>query len=323
MRKLKIPTLVVIALLFGSNSLPAKPLSTTGGMTKLRQQAANMLLATSLLLSPQLLDAQGGADDLQMHGDLKKVTSTSRAYQKGAMLLRVSSEEDGWSAGFHTAFIGNDADNNSLLVARRKPALQDMLLYLAQPNISVNLYGWNGSIAVNVAVEVVDLFKDKTDGTFDMVIFATDVDLAQDYPSMQMAEFPFDDEKDVELLTYRPNNIIPALNILELERLELGVLPLFARSCITVPHDKLTTIGLSTTTCGLADAAVGIGSLIVDEEGKLIGFHSASPDQEVWWVSATTRRLRKTALTLTRGASAVNAANKMTTTWGALKRRER
>ena len=323
MCKLTIPALVFV-LLLSSSTLSAKPPSMAGGMAKLRQRAVSIVLATSLLLTPQYLYAQGGAADLQMHRDLKKVTSTSRAYQKGAILLRVSSADDGWSAGFHTAFIGNDADNNSLLVARRNPALQDMLLYLTQPNISVNLYGWNGSIAENVEVEVVDLFKDKTDGTFAMVIFATDVDLARDYPHMQMAEFPFEDEKDVELLTYRPNNIVPFLHILELERLELGMLPLFVRSCMTVPHAKLTKIGLSTTTCGLADAAVGIGSLIVDEEGKLIGFHSGStPDQKVWWTSATTRRLRKTASTLTRGASAVNAVNRMTTTWGALKRHAR
>lgn len=325
MCKAKILALVIVfALLFVNDASMAKPLTPAGGIAKLRQHAVSVLLATSLLFVPQLLDAQIGVDELEMHADLKKVTSTSRAYQKGAMLVRISSEEDGWSAGFHTAFIGNDADGNSLLVARRKPALHDMLLYLAQPNISVNLYGWDGSIAKNIEIEVVDLFKDKTDNTFGMAIFATDVDLAQDYPHLQMAEFPFDDEKDVELLTYRPNNILPTLNILELERLEIGVLSLFTRTCVTVPNAHLTEIGLSTTTCGLADAAVGIGSLIVDEEGKLIGFHSGStPDQEVWWASATTRELRVRASTLTRGASAVNAANKMTTTWGALKRRDR
>ena len=320
MHKLITPALVV--MLYANSSSQA--LAHTGGMTKLRQQAASILLASSILLAPLLAPAlghaQGNAEDLQAHPDLKKVISISPDYQKGALLLHISNEVDGWNLAFHTAFIGTDKDGNALLVARRNPALFDMVFLLAQPNITVNLYGWKGLIDKDIPLEVVELARDKTDGSFDMAILAADVKLNnKNYPNMQMTEFPFKDEEDVELLTYLPNNILPRLRAAELQQLEFGRLSLFARSCITVPNAELTKIGLSTTTCGLVDGAVAIGSPIVNAEGKLIGFHSGNTPIEAWWVSATTRRLRVTASRLTSGASPVDLSNKMATTWGAIK----
>ena len=319
MRRLIIPALVV-TLLYVNSSAWAQTLASAGGMTKLRQQAASILLASSMLLAPVLGYAQGDAAELQVNPDLKKVIHASPDYQKAAMFLYITSEEKGWHTVFHTAFIGTDKDGDALLVARSNPAFIDMLALLADPNITVNLYGWKGLIDRDIAIEMVELVRDEVgNDLLDMAIFAVDVRLDKSYPNMQMAEFPFKHEEDVELLTYLPNNMLPILQAAALRQLRWGKLSLFARSCVTVPNAELTKLGLSTTTCGLVDGAVAVGSPIVNAKGKLIGFHSFNTPEEVWQVSATPRKLRVTASTLTQGASPVDGSNKMAATWGKIK----
>ena len=319
MRRLIISAFVVTLLYVNSSAL-AQTRASAGVMTKLRQQAASILLASSMLLAPVLGYAQGDAAELQVNPDLKKVTPMSPDYQKGAMLLHIGNEEGGWHTAFHSAFIGTDEDGNALLVARSNPAFIDMLALLVHPNITVNLYGWKGLIDRDILIEVVELVRDETgDDLHDMAIFAAEVKLDKNYPNLQMAEFPFKHEEDVELLTYLPNNVFPILEAAALRQLRWGKLSIFVRSCVTVPNAELTKIGLSTTTCGLVDGAIAVGSPIVNSEGKLIGFHSHNTPEEVWQVDATPRRLRVTASTLTRGASPVDGTNKMAITWGKIK----
>ena len=321
MRKLMITALVVI-LLHSNGAVLAQPLAHAGGMTKLRHKAASIMLAGSLLFAPVLGHAQGDAEELQVHPILKKVLPTSPAYQKGVIFLHMNSEDKGWQVGLHTAFIGTDDDGNALLVGLHKPASFNMVILLEEPNVTVNLYGWNGLIRRDVPVKVVELAEHMVDDKYDMVIFAADVKLNKNYPNMQMAEFPLEGDEDVKLLTYLPNSTLPFLGGAERRQLEFGILSLFARSCSTTsPIPDLVKIGLSMSTCGLVDGAVAIGSPLVNAAGELIGFHGEIILDEVWWASATTRELRVVASKLTRGASPVDVADKMTTTWAAIKRR--
>ena len=338
MRSLKI---IALALLINSSTMYANNGSVaTTTMPKLRHYVGMALLSTALWLAPLPSVAQQA--DVKQDRDFRQVTARSPDYQKAAFLLHINFKEkfvvqddvageeaeaqerevvNVWDFGYHTAFIGRDNKGNSLLVARRHPAGDDMLILLAQPSVNVSIHGWDGEVDTKVEVSVVATFKDLTDGVFDTVILAVDTDLARDYPSIPLAEFPFERREDVELLTYKPASYFAPLSAIELNALAIEDLPLYARECVTSPNAVQAAIGLGSTTCsGALGEYAGVGSLIVNIDGELIGFLSyGTPDNKLWWTSSTTHDLRQTAARLTRGASPVNAASKMPTTWGEIK----
>ena len=332
--------IIALALLLNSSILYAGKSSLLNTVIpKLRQHVGMAMLSTSLFLAPLPVIAQQA--DVRQDRDFRQVTARAPDYHQAAFLLHINFKEEFviheavgeeglvqerdvvevWDIGFHTAFIGRDPQGNSLLVSRRRPASDDILLYLAQPTATVSLHGWDGEVDNKVEVTVVGTFKDKTDGVFDTVILAVDTDLAKDYPSMQVTEFPFHDQEDVELLTYKPASYFAHLNPLELNALAAEDLPLYSRECVTAPNAVQAAIGLGSTTCGGAlGEYAGVGSLIVNLDGELVGFLSyGTPDNKLWWTSDTNYGMRQAAARLTRGASPVNAAGKVPTIWGEIK----
>lgn len=265
--------------------------------------------------------------------ELTAVVADDLAYRQGAMLLRVSvppaedAEEDAQDVeyAFHLGFIGINEDGNSLLVGRERQSGVNVGESLEKAHES-SLYGWDGFISGGLAVRAIDSFEDNTgDNIYNVVLLeAVGLNLAADYPPLELdASFPYAEERDMEVLTYR---LFYSPRLRDEELLEDNFTLRWLR-CNSVPHAKLAIIDNGFTTCGIIDKDLPNSALLI-HDGKLVALQSLdSPTlrdendkAQVWLASSITKRAFEFSQTLGDFSSLpVNPAGKLATTWGAIK----
>ncbi len=321
--------LIMIALLGTQVAASNTVLRTHGTLSKLGHLAVPAALSLALATAPlHQATAQGKAVE-----ELTPVVADDPAYRHGTMLLRVSTppaedEEEGVEYAFHLAFIGLSEAGNSLLVGRERQSGHNVGEKIAEAS-NVSLYGWDGRLGDDLTVMVIDTFEDITgDNIYDVVALEVEgINLAANYPPLALDDgFPYAEERDLEVLSYRLR-YSPVLNEEELaaELAEDGF-TLSWLKCNSVPHAKLAIIGNGFTTCGILDNDLSNGASLI-HDSKLVALQSLdSPtlrnkdDQAlVWLATDIPDRAVIFSQTLSELSTHVNPAGKLPTTWAAIK----
>ena len=318
--------LVIMIMLFGTQATANNTaLHISKTFAKLGQALAVPALGIALATVPlHQAAAQGKAEE-----ELTAVVADDPAYRHGAMLLRVDvppaeGEEEGREYAFHLGFIGVDGNGNSLLVGRERQSGIDVGESLAKADES-SLYGWNGLISAGLAIRAIDSFEDNTgDDIFNVVLLeARGLNLAADYPPLLLDDsFPYVEESDMELLTYR---LFYSPRLRDEELLENNFTLRWLR-CNSVPHAKLAVIDNGFTTCGIIDKDLPNSALLIHDD-KLVALQSvASPtlrdendEALVWLASGIPPRAVEFSRNLLGLPAHVDSAGKLATTWAAIK----
>lgn len=327
--------LLVIAMLLGSVQLAAKaPVHSKNSMRMgkglvekiQRVGTAALLGATLMIAAPQLADANGDVFEPVVAGD--------PAHRHGVVLLRSSNPDTGTDIAFHFALVGTTAENNPVLLGRERIFAHGLDFWGGDNEIS--LYGWHGLVASNLTVNVIEVFEDSTDGTFNFVALEIErLTMAQNtYPRVEVnSAFPYPSTEDLELLTYRlaylpalsANEIVAAVHANDIARnaLDEVVNPFMPRwrACESVPNPKADPADLGFTTCGNPLGHVALGSIIF-HDGEFVATQSRPGgrlDMRVWVAAGVPQSAVDFVNTLNGRPASVDVAGKLTTTWGAIK----
>lgn len=330
--------LLIIALLLGNMQLWAKSpaawqrlqsswqQASRGIVTKLSHVGTAALLSVALVAAPQqLVYGEEEADDPA--AVFAVVDAGSPSTHHGVFLLHVSlppaqDGDDGVEYGFHLAFIGVDADGNSVLIARERHSGVNVQDKLSEAG-AVALHGWDGLIADSVDAQVTDIFADATDGVFDVIaVTISGVNLMKNYPPLSLSNgFPYASVVDLELLTYRLH-YTPKLTE---EEMAADAFTLRWRQCENVPQAMLANIDVGLNTCGGVGINAANSSPIL-KDGQLVALQSSpstvldADDNPVsWWSSGIPIEVVNYAAHLNGAAASVNPAGKLATTWGSIK----
>ncbi|MDE3270057.1 MAG: hypothetical protein OYH77_07215 [Pseudomonadota bacterium] len=303
--------------------------------SKVGQTVAVSALGLALAAAPlQYVEAQGKTVE-----DLTAVVADDPAYRRGAMLLRVSippaapaegeevaEDSEPREAAFHLAYIGGDGHGNSLLIGRERQSGINVGETLAKVAES-SLYAWDGLVSAGLSVRAIDSFEDSTgDGYYNVVLLQVEgLDLAANYPPLKVSdEFPYADERDLEILAFRLF-YSPYLDETELPGDKFSLRWMRCGS-IPNPNQHLALLGFGVTSCGIVDELFSNGALLIHDE-KLVALQSLDTDVRVdendkplsWLALNIPTRAMEYSQALGEVAAAVEAQGKLTTTWGALK----
>lgn len=282
-----------------------------------------LALATATL-HPQVAHSRTEAELVEIGAD-------NASYHDGAMLLRVDNNLDDGEVeelAFHVAYIGDGADG-ALLISRRGYGGYTIGEKVEAGHI-ISLYGWDGLIADNLNVEVIDSFEDETDGTFNVdLLRVSGLHLAGDYTPIPLdGSFPYAQPTDIELLTYRVS-YNPNLG----EDEPRDSFDLRALKCATRVQPRLASIGLGITDCGIENRVNPARGSLLLHDGRLVALQSAPTffDMHIdgfdyWWTTWLGTGIPDRAVEYSNDLNGVGAApplikkQSLSTTWGNIKK---
>ena len=157
--------LLIAMLLMGSVQLLARTPATNIENGKqlignLQQIGTAALFGTAIAFAvPQVVAA---------NDHVTAVTAEDPISRHSVMLLRSDDIETGGGGAFHFVHVGSDAQGNAVLLGREVALGSVAADYLGE-GYNLSLYGWDGLIADNLIVNVIQVFEDKTDGIFNVV----------------------------------------------------------------------------------------------------------------------------------------------------------
>ena len=304
--------LIAALLLSGSQLLAAQPLSKAKGVwTKAKHAAVATGIGLSLLVSPV---AQAEVGDW-----FDEVSAADAAYFHSVLLLRANNADS--DLGFQFVHVGTNENGDSVIIGRDILDFKDVQNFLDAEADHLELYAWDGMIAEGISATTLKIFKDKTDGIFNVIALTVNgLNLSDDYSVAQVeAGYPYETEEQLDLVTYRLAYGAP---ITEAER-EVGGFPLYRQECMTMPNERLAAVRIGQTTCGFPEGAVGLGSPLF-RNGKFVAVQSrpaGRTDMQAWLAAGLSDEIAQFVANLNQGTvTAVHPADKVATTWGSLKK---
>ena len=217
-------------------------------------------------------------------------------YQRSVFLLQTSDK----SRAFHAGYLGTVLGGDALFIVR-KSKRNSIDKYVDKKEFI--LYDYEGIVAENIDVKVLEVFTTEIDDTGNVVLAIKDIDF-DNYTPLELAKYP-DAETGLVVVNYRDRG--------PLKQLEF-------RDCYSITDLGLQRAGLGKHTC-IKNLDNGESALIFDEsEHTLIGFASeTSPaitdigDNFPVADTVTTKLVRYIE------GRPVTPKDKIATTWGALK----
>ena len=252
------------------------------------------------------------------------VTAEDPIHRHSVMLLRSDDVEAGAAAGFHLVHVGSDEQGNAVLLGREL-ALDGVVANFLGEGYNLSLYGWDGLIADNLTVNLVEVFADKTDGIFNVVALAIEgLNLTDSYPAVAVDGnlFLHDAPVDLELVTFRPNAYGSLLSKAEIAADKFVS---HWQACNLEPDLEAAKVAVGFTTCANPAGTIALGSLIFRDD-IAVALHSRPSgrrDKQTSLASAFPQDAADFANAISgndTNVTPVEARGKLATTWGALKK---